>query len=115
MVQFDQIIDIFELELAQSGPTLNILHKKTDRQIMRGRISRTLPLSHIPRLTVSHYLESSAEFDSRSLSFHSFDQLLSLTMTAKSYLVDLAEKLAKLTTEATEPGRWLVDAFPICE
>ena len=31
------------------------------------------------------------------------------------YLVDLAEKLAKLTTEATEPGRWLVDAFPICE
>lgn len=29
-------------------------------------------------------------------------------------LVHLAEDFARLTTESTQPGRWLVDAFPIC-
>ncbi|PAV19459.1 cytochrome P450 [Pyrrhoderma noxium] len=38
-----------------------------------------------------------------------------LVFDKDDYLVDLAEKLAKLTTEATEPGRWLVDAFPILQ
>ncbi|KAL5531037.1 hypothetical protein ACEPAG_3913 [Sanghuangporus baumii] len=28
------------------------------------------------------------------------------------YFVQLAEKLGRLTTEATDPGRWLVDSFP---
>ncbi|KAJ6561796.1 cytochrome P450 [Mycena capillaripes] len=31
----------------------------------------------------------------------------------KDYYVDLAEELAKMTGEAIQPGRWLVDSFPI--
>jgi hypothetical protein len=31
----------------------------------------------------------------------------------KDYYVDLAEELAKTTGEAVQPGRWLVDSFPI--
>ncbi|KAJ7490967.1 cytochrome P450 [Mycena latifolia] len=31
----------------------------------------------------------------------------------KDYYVDLAEELANLTAEAIQPGRWLVDSFPI--
>ncbi|EJD00221.1 cytochrome P450 [Fomitiporia mediterranea MF3/22] len=31
------------------------------------------------------------------------------------FFVQLAEKLAQLTTEATEPGRWLVDSFPFIQ
>lgn len=30
-------------------------------------------------------------------------------------LVHLAEDFSALTTEVSEPGRWLVDSFPICE
>ena len=31
---------------------------------------------------------------------------------SKDHFISLAEQLSKLTTESTEPGRWLVDSFP---
>jgi hypothetical protein len=36
-------------------------------------------------------------------------------LTDPDHFVDLAEEIAQVTTESSEPGRWLVDSFPWCE